>query len=141
MHVFGEVTWHDIQYDHNCSLLLITMVIEAPATSKIRTTMMKIEAPISPATSASEPLRVFPDLDIVGVTAVVADSGDDEDTWTLLVADINDGEHTCGLPIIELQTIVAAVVVVHVHVGMEIFSAKVADSVVQTISVPVRELS
>ena len=84
VHVFGEVTWHDIQYDHNCSLLLITMVIEAPTTSKIRTTMMKIEAPISPATSASEP-RVFPDLDIVGVTAVVAVSKDDEDTCPLLV--------------------------------------------------------
>ena len=82
IHVFGEVTWHDIQYDHNYSLLLVTMVIEAPTTSKIRTTMMKIEAPINPATSASEP-RVFPDLDIVGVTAVVADSGDDEDTCVL----------------------------------------------------------
>ena len=83
LNIFGEVTWHGIQYDHNCSLLLITMVIEAPTTSKIRTTMMKIEAPISPATNASEP-RVFPDLDIVGMTAVVADNKDDEDPRPLL---------------------------------------------------------
>ena len=106
MHVFGEVTWHDIQYDRTCkySLLLITMVIEAPTTSKIRAIMMKIEAPISPATSASEP-RVFPDIEIVGVTAVVADSGNDEDTctflvmWPLVVADSANDEDTSALPL------------------------------------------
>ena len=68
------------------SLLPITMIIVALATSKIPTAMRKMVPPIIPPTSATE-LGVFVELVIVGVMAAVTDNGDEADTCVRLVAE------------------------------------------------------